>query len=87
MAKTEPQRTCVVCRRQGNKSDFLRIVKTPDGNILADDEKKLSGRGAYICADGRCVEQAKKKRALDRAFKTRVEDEVYDRLVSRLIER
>lgn len=86
-AKAEPQRMCIVCRKQGNKSEFIRIVKTPDGNILDDDAKKCSGRGAYICADVRCVEQAKKKRALDRVFKTRVDDEVYDRLISRLQDR
>lgn len=41
---------------------------------------KKSGRGAYVCAKEEYVDLAKKKKALDRALKTKVGEEVYERL-------
>ena len=46
--KKKPQRTCIGCNEQKDKSDFIRIVKDKQGNICIDKTGKLSGRGAYI---------------------------------------
>ena len=46
--KKIPMRSCVVTKEKLPKGELLRIVKTPEGNILADVSGKLNGRGAYI---------------------------------------
>ena len=53
MQKTRkiPQRQCVGCREMKDKKALLRIVKTPEGEILLDSTGKKSGRGAYVCPD------------------------------------
>lgn len=80
--KHVPQRTCAVCRRQGDKTEFVRIVRTKDGEISLDPDGKKEGRGAYICADGSCIGELSKRRALSKAFKTQVDQSVYDRVIN-----
>jgi predicted RNA-binding protein YlxR (DUF448 family) len=43
-------------------------VRTPAGQIVEDSTGRLAGRGAYVCADGSCREQALAKGGLARAF-------------------
>ena len=78
--KKIPERTCIVCRKKGDKPDFIRIVKTQDG-IFLDKTGKLAGRGAYICDSIDCINKCKKTRALNRAFKQEVSEETYGELV------
>ncbi|MCM1367452.1 MAG: YlxR family protein [Roseburia sp.] len=80
--KHVPLRTCVVCRRQADKSEFLRVVRKPDGEIVIDADGRTPGRGAYICRSGSCLRDAVKKRALNRAFKTQIDAEVYEAFVA-----
>ena len=63
-----------------DKKALLRIVKTPEGEILLDSTGKKSGRGAYVCPDPECLKKARKSRALERAFDTAIPAEVYDAL-------
>lgn len=79
--KTIPQRTCIVCKQKGDKSNFVRIVKTPSGEITIDKTGKLNGRGAYVCDNIECIKKAQKTHALNRAFKCEISDEVYQKLV------
>lgn len=76
--KHVPIRTCVVCRKQGNKNDFLRIVKASDGKIVADESGKLSGRGAYVCKSQTCVDELIKRKSLNKAFKTQLSIQDYE---------
>jgi len=46
-----PTRTCVLCRERRNKGDLLRIVRTPEGQVVFDRNGRLDGRGAYVCDD------------------------------------
>ena len=75
-----PQRQCVGCREMKEKKSLLRIVRTPEGEILLDSTGKKSGRGAYVCPDPACLKKARKSRALERAFETAIPPEVYDAL-------
>lgn len=87
MQKTRkiPQRQCVGCREMKDKKALLRIVKTPEGEILLDSTGKKSGRGAYVCPDPECLKQARKSRALERAFDTAIPAEVYDALEGQMV--
>lgn len=75
-------RMCVVCREMRDKSDLIRVVKTPDGKIEIDNSQKRDGRGAYICKSRECLEKLNKNRAFNRAFKTTAPDEIYQSLIN-----
>ena len=75
-----PMRMCVGCREMKPKGELVRIVKTPEGNILADTTGKLSGRGAYICKCAECLNKAQKINALSKNFSMQVSSEIYDSL-------
>lgn len=64
-----PQRTCVACRARESKRSLIRLVRTPDGQIEVDPSGRRPGRGAYLCANRACWEQALKRRALNRALR------------------
>ena len=75
-------RMCVVCREMKNRKDLVRVVKTPDGNVLVDNSQKKDGRGAYICKNKECLEKLNKNKAFNRAFKMPVGDEIYQSLIN-----
>lgn len=81
--KKIPQRQCVGCRIKRDKRDLLRIVKTPEGEIVLDATGKKSGRGVYVCPDPECLRKARKSRGLERALETTIPAEVYDGLEAR----
>ena len=79
-----PQRQCVGCRTMTDKLELVRIVKTPEGEIVLDTTGKKSGRGAYVCRNPECLRKARKSRALERAFETAIPAEVYDALEAQM---
>ncbi len=48
-----PLRSCIACSNKTAKRELLRIVAKPEGGIAFDAGGKISGRGAYLCAN--CV--------------------------------
>ena len=79
-----PQRQCVGCRTMTDKRELVRIVKTPEGEIVLDTPGTKSGRGAYVCRNPECLRKARKSRALERAFETAIPAEVYDALEAQM---
>lgn len=79
-----PMRTCVGCRTSRPKRELVRVVRTPDGDVTVDPTGKLSGRGAYVCPDVRCLEQALKAKRLERALQRPIPDDVRLRLADML---
>ena len=77
--KKIPQRQCVGCRMMKNKKELIRILKTDEG-IIIDDTGKKNGRGAYICSSRECLEKSIKNHGLERSFKMKIDDYVYDLL-------
>lgn len=75
-----PLRKCVACQEMIPKKSLIRVVRTPDEQILIDITGKKSGRGAYLCSRISCFQLAKKKKALDKSLKHPVSDKVYDEL-------
>lgn len=71
-----PLRMCVGCRQMLPQRELIRIV-CKDGKIELDPEKKKFGRGAYICADKKCVQRAEKKNLLAKYFRQNVPHEIY----------
>src|SRR6478672_9251693 len=64
-----PQRTCVACRTTGAKRGLVRVVRTPEGQVVLDETGKTAGRGAYLCKARDCWENALKRKALEYALK------------------
>ena len=56
--RRQPQRTCVVCREPRDKRDLVRLVRTSEGRVQLDEQGRMPGRGAYLCHEGTCWEQA-----------------------------
>lgn len=75
-----PLRTCIACKQMKDKSELIRIVRSPDGDMFFDRTGKANGRGAYVCDDPDCVAKCLKKRLLNKSFKTEVSDEIYKKL-------
>lgn len=65
----QPQRTCLGCRQVKDQDSLVRVVRSPDNDILVDLRGRLPGRGAYVCNDRECVEQAVRKQQFNRAFR------------------
>jgi len=59
----------VACRHKGDKSDLLRIVRSPEGVVALDTSSRAPGRGAYVCQNARCLEAALASNKLARALR------------------
>lgn len=68
----KPQRSCLGCRQSRDRDQLLRYVLSPSGEVAADIDAKLPGRGAYTCISGSCLATAIKQRQFSRAFKKEV---------------
>jgi predicted RNA-binding protein YlxR (DUF448 family) len=75
-----PQRKCVACQEMMPKKELIRVVRSPEGDILIDLTGKKPGRGAYLCGKVSCFKLAKKSKAFERALKAPVSPDIYDRL-------
>lgn len=83
--KHKPQRTCIACREIKEKRQLVRVVRTPEGNIIIDPTGKANGRGAYLCLNGDCWEQGLQKGRLARALKTALSEETLVTLQAELL--
>ena len=81
-----PERQCLGCNEHKPKMELLRVVKTPEGEIVLDFTGKKSGRGAYICRDVKCLKKARNSKRIDSNLGVTVPEEVYDRMESELSE-
>jgi predicted RNA-binding protein YlxR (DUF448 family) len=75
-----PLRKCVACQEMMAKKELIRVVKTPEAQVLIDLSGKKSGRGAYLCGKVTCFKLARKQRSLDKALKHSVSADIYEQL-------
>ncbi len=73
----ERERMCIACRQMKDKKSLLRIVKNKENEISIDLTGKQNGRGAYICKDTECLNKLKKQKALNKAFKMNISEDIY----------
>ena len=67
--KYKPQRTCIACRETKDKRELIRVVRTPEGQVIIDPTGKANGRGAYLCRQASCWEKGLQKQRLAQALK------------------
>ena len=79
-----PLRKCTGCREMKSKKEMIRVLKTPENEIVLDATGRKNGRGAYVCLSQECLEKAVKSRGLERSLKMAVPAEVYEDLKKEL---
>lgn len=82
--KKDILRTCVVSHEKCLKKDLLRVVRTPDKQVMVDYTNKANGRGAYLKKDKDVILKAKQSKILDRNLEVEVPDTIYDELLKNI---
>lgn len=82
--KKIPMRSCVVSHEKCEKRDLLRIVRTPEKNVIIDETGKANGRGAYLKKDVSVINKAKQTKALDKVLEVEIPDSIYDEMLSKI---
>ena len=80
--KKIPCRTCVITKEKLPKNELIRVVRTPEGNVVIDESGKLNGRGAYLKLEESVIDKAKTSKALNRVLEVEVPDSIYEELKS-----
>ena len=84
-------RRCVACRQLLDRQQLWRIIRqAPDpehapasgGSSVVRD--RGMGRSAYLCPTASCLEDARRRKRLQRALRCQVADSIYNALESRL---
>ena len=77
--KKTPMRQCTGCRERKEKNSLVRIIYTPERQILLDKTGKKNGRGAYIKKDLDVLAKAKKNKTFQQLFIIYIIRGKYDR--------
>lgn len=79
-AKKIPLRKCLGCNEMKPKRELIRVVKSGESEFCVDTAGRKNGRGAYICPQKVCFDKAKRNRRFEKAFNSRIPEEIYNKL-------
>ena len=82
--KKIPMRTCVITGEKLPKKELIRVVRTPEGNVIVDETGKANGRGAYLKKDIETFEKAEKSKVLNKKLEVEVPASIYEELKSKV---
>ena len=74
-------RRCVSCRELLNRQQLWRVIRLAEGGIGLDQGM---GRSAYLCPNQVCLEEAKRRKRLQRALRCQVAETIVETLEQRL---
>ncbi len=80
--KKIPMRTCVITKEKLEKKDLIRIVRTPEGDVILDTTGKANGRGAYLKKSRDVIEKARASKVLANILKTEIPEDVYNQALN-----
>ena len=80
--KKIPMRTCVITHEKYPKKELIRVVRTPEAEVIVDITGKANGRGEYLKKDISVVEKAKVSKKLEKHLEIKIPDCIYDELIS-----
>ena len=67
-------RKCVGCGELKPRNKMIKITKEHlSGNLIINPDSKTFGRSAYLCYNQNCIEQALKKKKLNKILKTNID--------------
>ena len=75
--KKIPLRQCVGCSERKPKGELLRVVRTPEGEIVLDKTGRKNGRGVYVCSSVKCFNKARKSGRISTHLECEIPDEIY----------
>lgn len=73
-------RSCVITKEKLEKRELIRIVRTPEKEVVVDLSGKTNGKGAYLKKDIEVVNKAEKSKALDRVLEVPIPASIYEEL-------
>lgn len=76
MAGPRKLRQCVGCNEFRCKQQLLRIVSNKTAGIHLDRIGNAAGRGAYVCPNPECIENAIRRRGFVRSLHTEIPQDV-----------
>ena len=79
-----PMRRCTGCGEHFPKNTLIRILRTPEGEVILDTTGKRSGRGAYICKSVSCLNKARRSGRITASLECSVPEEVYAKMEEEL---
>lgn len=79
-----PTRRCTGCGEHFPKNTLIRVLRTPEGEIVLDLTGKKNGRGAYICKSAACFKKAKKSRRIETSLGVAISEELYEKMEEEL---
>ena len=82
--KKIPTRRCTGCGEHFPKNTLIRVLRTPEGEVVLDLTGKKSGRGAYICKNAACFKKARKTRRIETSLECQISEELYNRMEEEL---
>ena len=82
--KKIPMRSCVVSHEKCEKKDLLRIVRTPEKEIIIDETGKANGRGAYLKKNEEVIKKAKQTKVLEKVLEVSIPDSIYDEMLEKI---
>ena len=82
--KKIPTRRCTGCGEHFPKNTLIRVLRTPEGEVILDLTGKKSGRGAYICKNAACFKKARKTRRIETSLECQISEELYNRMEEEL---
>ena len=74
-------RRCVACRQLLDRRQLWRVVRNHQDGVLLDAGM---GRSAYLCPQEACLEEARRRKRLQKALRCQVPDSVVEVLQERL---
>lgn len=84
--KKVPLRRCLGCMQSFPKKELIRVVRTPDNQVIIDLTGKKSGRGAYLCKDKACLKKAIKAKRIQSNLEVQISEELIEALSKELEE-
>lgn len=78
--KKIPQRMCVVTHEKYPKKELIRVVRTPENNIIIDETGKQNGRGAYLKKELTIIDKAQKAKVLEKILEIPIPESIYEEL-------
>ncbi len=78
--KKIPMRSCIITKEKLPKKELIRVVRTPEGEIVIDEIGKVNGRGAYLKKDIEVIKKAKNNKVLNRVLEVELPNSIYEKL-------
>ena len=78
--KKIPMRSCIVTKEKLPKQELIRVVRTPEGNVIVDLTGKANGRGAYLKKSIETFDKAMKSKILNKKLEVEVPDSIFEEL-------